>query len=226
MSSAADPSGTVETALAHAGRLLADNPAMALEQAQEILKVAPNHPVATLLMGKAQRGLGDLETSVRTLRALADGQHQWAAAHYELGCSLGEEGQHEPAVRALRRALELKPDLPDAWRALGDMLTITGDRSGADSRLCPPDPDLDPRSAAAGRGRGPGGQRDTRAETLLRVHLLKFPTDVAALRMLAEVGARLGAGFRRRAPAGALPRARAQLQRRAPQLRIDPAPAQ
>jgi hypothetical protein len=46
MNSAADPTGTLEVALAHAGRLMAGNPAMALEQAAEILKVAPNHPVA------------------------------------------------------------------------------------------------------------------------------------------------------------------------------------
>lgn len=192
MSSVADPSGTVETALAHAGRLLADNPAMALAQAQEILKVAPNHPVATLLLGKAQRGLGDLESSVRTLRALADAQHQWAAAHYEFGRSLGEEGQHELAVRALRRALALKPDLPDAWRVLGDMLTITGDRPGADAayarqiQASTHDPRLLAAAAALVANEIP------RAETLLRVHLLQFPTDVAALRMLAEVGARLG----------------------------------
>ena len=133
MNSGADPTGTIEVALGHAGRLLATNPAMALEQATEILKVAPNHPVATLLLGVAQRSTGHLNSALRTLKALTDAQHQWAAAHYELGRSLGEAGQTEAAVAALRRAVELKPDLPDAWRALGDMLIISGDPAGADS---------------------------------------------------------------------------------------------
>ena len=192
MTSAADPTGTVEAALAHAGRLLATDPAMALEQASEILKVAPNHPVATLLLGVAQRGTGDLGGALRTFEALTDAQHQWAAAHYERGRTLGEAGQPEAAATALRRALELKPDMADAWRALGDMLTISGDPAGADSayahhiKAATRDPRLIAAASALIANDIP------QAETLLRVHLLEYPTDVAALRMLAEVAARLG----------------------------------
>ena len=55
MSSTPDPTGTLETALAHAQRLLQDSPALAAEQAEEILKVAPGHPPAILLLGMARR---------------------------------------------------------------------------------------------------------------------------------------------------------------------------
>ena len=191
MNSAADPTGTIEVALAHAGRLMATNPGMALEQASEILKVVPNHPVATLLMGAAQRSTGNLEAALRTLRALTDAQHQWAAAHYEFGRSLAEAGQHEAAITALRRAVALKSDLPDAWRLLGDLLTIRGDASGADAayaqqiKASTHDPRLMAAASALIAGDIP------QAETLLRAHLLQHPTDVAALRMLAEVAARL-----------------------------------
>jgi hypothetical protein len=41
MSTTADPMGTLETALAHATRLLPTNPDLAAEQAQEILKAVP-----------------------------------------------------------------------------------------------------------------------------------------------------------------------------------------
>jgi hypothetical protein len=54
MTSTAEPTGTVDTALAHAKRLLLSNPRLAVEQAGEILKVAPNHPLATLLLGTNQ----------------------------------------------------------------------------------------------------------------------------------------------------------------------------
>ena len=192
MNSAADPTGTIEVALAHAGRLMANNPAMALEQAAEILKVAPNHPVATLLLGAAQRRTGDLQAAVHTFRALTDSQHQWAAAHYELGQSLGEAGQHEAAITALRRAVQLKPGLPDAWRALGDLLSTCGDTKGADTAYAQQikNSTNDPRLIAAASALIAGDIPE--AETVLRAHLLQFPTDVAALRMLSEVAARLG----------------------------------
>jgi predicted Zn-dependent protease len=191
MNSAADPTGTIEVALAHAGRLMANNPAMALEQATEILKAAPNHPVATLLLGVAQRATGDNGAALRTLKALTDAQHRWAMAHYELGRSLGEAQQTDAAIIALRRAVELKPDMPEAWRALGDMLAIAGDATGADAayarniQASTNDPRLREAAAALISGDIP------QAETILRAHLLQFPTDVAALRMLSEVAARL-----------------------------------
>ena len=50
----AEPTGSLETALAHTRRLLDSNPVMAAEQAGEILKVAPNHPPATLLLAMAR----------------------------------------------------------------------------------------------------------------------------------------------------------------------------
>jgi tetratricopeptide (TPR) repeat protein len=192
MNSAADPTGTIEVALAHAGRLMGSNPALALEQANEILKVAPNHPPAVLLQGVAQRATGDYGASLHTLKALTDAQHRWAAAHYELGRTLGETGQTDAAIGALKRAVELKPDLPDAWRALGDMLSIAGDAAGADAayahqvEVSTHDPRLQAAASALIANDIP------KAEVALRAHLLEFPTDVAALRMLAEVAARLG----------------------------------
>jgi hypothetical protein len=59
MNNATEPTGTLEVALSHTKRLLETNAAMAAEQAEEILKVAPNHPVATLLLGIARRRGGD-----------------------------------------------------------------------------------------------------------------------------------------------------------------------
>ena len=192
MSGGAESTGTIEIALAHTERLLHSNPRLALEQATEVLKVAPNHPVATLLLGVAQRGTGDAEAALRTFKALTDAQHRWAAAHYELGLSLGGAGQQAEAVAALRRAVELKPELADAWRALGDALTAGGDLAGADRayasliKASTSDPRLLAAASALVENKIP------EAETLLRAHLLQFPTDVAAIRMLAEVAARLG----------------------------------
>jgi tetratricopeptide (TPR) repeat protein len=192
MSKAAESTGTIDVALAHASRLLNSHPQRAAEQAVEILKVVPNHPLATLLLGVAQRTGGDSEAAARTLRALVDAQHRWAAAHYELGLALSASGQQAEGLVALKRAVALKPDLPDAWRALGDVLTVTGDAAAADlayanhTRASTRDPRLLAPASALVENRIP------EAETMLRAHLRQYPTDVAAIRMLAEVGARLG----------------------------------
>lgn len=192
MTQEAEPTGSVDVALAHTERLLEVNPRLAIEQAGEILKVAPNHPVATLLLGLAQRRTGDAAAAAETLTALVDAQHRWARAHFELGVTLGEVDQPVAAARMLQRAVQLKPDLPDAWRALGDVLTATGDTAAADRayashiRFSTRDPRLRVPALALHENRIP------EAETQLREHLKRYPTDVAAIRMLAEVAGRLG----------------------------------
>jgi predicted Zn-dependent protease len=191
MSATAEPVGTLEVALAHATRLLATDPLRAAEQAAEILKVVPDQPVAVLLLASAQRATGNPAVAVGILEKLLVKQPNWAAAHYELGVALGDAGQPEAAADALRRAVKLKPDLAHGWLALGDQLTSAGDVQGADVayawhiKASTRDPRLLQAAAALCENQIP------QAEALLREHLKQFPTDVAAIRMLAEVAARL-----------------------------------
>lgn len=191
MSGAPAPVGTLDVALAHATRLLESDPALAAEQAIEILKAAPNHPVALLVIGAARRSLGNAAAAIEILEPLSSAQPNWAAAHYELGRALASAGRGERAIAELRRAVKLKPDLPDAWRALGDHLMATGDSEGADAayaqhiKASTKDPRLLEAAVALCEN------RIAVAEALLRAHLKQHPTDVAAIRMLAEVAARL-----------------------------------
>jgi tetratricopeptide (TPR) repeat protein len=131
MSADPDLRGTLQSALAHATRLLERQPATAIEQAHEILKVIPNQPQALWL-------------------------------------------------------------LATAWRDIGDQLTALGDTRGAEKAYAQ---NLrfstsDPRLLAAASHLCEG--RIAPAEALLRQHLKSHPTDIAAIRMLAEVAARLG----------------------------------
>ncbi|HEY2339595.1 MAG TPA: sulfotransferase, partial [Steroidobacteraceae bacterium] len=95
------------------------------------------------------------------------------------------------AIAALRRALELKPDSPDGWRLLADQFDISGESGGADEararylKAATRDPQLMEAAAALLANDLPV------ADARLRAHLERHPTDVAALRMLAEVAARL-----------------------------------
>jgi predicted Zn-dependent protease len=191
VSGESQPVGSLEVALSHAARLLAAQPALAAEQAAEILKVVPGHPGALLLRAVAQRAVGEVTAALAALEELCLRQPGWAEAQFELGVTLSAAGQGEAAIAALRRAVALKPDLPDAWRALADHLAGAGDTRGADEayarhiKAATRDPRLIAAAAALVENRIP------EAEARLRAHLRIHPTDVAALRMLAEVAARL-----------------------------------
>lgn len=191
MTQTAEPVGTLETAIAHATRLLGARPDLAAEQAREILNAVPGHPHARLVLGTAQRLNGDSAAAAETLRALAREQPNSAATLVELGIALGQEGRTEEAVRALERGVQLAPDRPEPWRQLADHLDLLGNSAAADQararflKAANRDPRLMAAASALVENDIP------RAEQLLRAHLREHETDVAALRMLAEVAARL-----------------------------------
>lgn len=189
---AASASGTLEQALAHAERLLQRDPALAVEQLEEILQVAGAHPLALQLLAAAHLRQGDAQAALDILLPLAPSQPTWAALQLDLGVVLGRLGRGEEAIAALRRAVALKPDLPQAWRELGDHLMAAGEQDAADAAYArhvlhsTHDPRLMGAAVALAEGRIP------QAEALLREHLKQAPTDVAAIRMFAEVAARVG----------------------------------
>jgi tetratricopeptide (TPR) repeat protein len=187
----AQSAGSLETALSHAARLLQTDPQLAAEQAGEILEVSPAHPLARLILGASQRLRGLTQAALGILEPLAAEQPQSAPVHMELGVALAEAGQGAKALKALRRAVELKPDSPDAWRLLADQLDTAGDAGGADLararylKAASRDPQLIDAAAALVANDLPA------ADARLLAHLSRHPTDIAALRMRAEVCARL-----------------------------------
>ncbi|MGA0606530.1 tetratricopeptide repeat-containing sulfotransferase family protein [Phenylobacterium sp. VNQ135] len=121
---AAQPTGTIEVALAHAAHLLARDPMLAERQAREILAVSPEHPHALRLLGAALRRQGETEAA------------------------------EDAYLRSVKGSVK-DPQMIAAANAL------------VENRLA-------------------------YAEQLLRERLKAQPTDVAAIRMLAETGMRLG----------------------------------
>ncbi|KFN44853.1 tetratricopeptide repeat-containing sulfotransferase family protein [Arenimonas oryziterrae] len=192
MSFASEPTGSLDVALAHASRLLESDPALAGEQATEIIRAVGNHPMALLLLGASHTARGQTRQALDVLGPLANAQPRWAPAHIELGHALARAGQGDEALAAMRHAVAVQPDLPQAWLALGNHLAALGDTEGAQTafanhvRFSTRDPGLLAAATALHENRIP------EAESLLREQLKKAPTDVAAIRMLAEVAARLG----------------------------------
>ena len=157
-------------------------------------------------MTHAADPVGTLEVALAHAARLLEAQPKLAADQAEeilkvlpeqptalllLGLAKRALGQSGEAMAPLRRAVALKPDLGPAWLALGDLYTDVGDARNADLAYsqhikCST---RDPRMRAAGAALYEN--RLAEAESLLRAQVREKPTDVAALRMLAEVAARL-----------------------------------
>lgn len=98
----------------------------------------------------------------------------------------------EAAIAKLRELLREQPNHPEAWRALADQLMAIGETAEADAaylehtRCAAGHPQLQAAATAMLENDIP------RAESLLKSHLKRAPTDVPAIRMLAEVAVRCG----------------------------------
>jgi tetratricopeptide (TPR) repeat protein len=192
MSAVTEETSGLETALSHATKLLSVNPSLAAQQAEEILKVIPNQPNALILLALAQDKLGHVDSAIANLQQLIQIQANWAAPYLELGFILRRTGKTQEALIALQSALSIKPDLPKAWLALADLYAETGKDQASDNayskhlQYSATDSQLISAASALVENRIPD------AEHSLKNYLKQYPTDVAAIRMLAEVAARLG----------------------------------
>ena len=192
MTTESDPAGTLEVAMKRASELLGVDVSLAAAQAQEILKAVPEYPPAILLLASANRQSGDPAAAMGILETLVKRQDVWAAAHFEHGLTLAALGRGDEAIDALKRTVELKPGYPDAWRLLADHFMATGDLKAGDAAYArhiqnsTKDPLLQQAAAAMVKNEIP------KAEQLLKSHLKQSPTDVPAIRMLAEVAVRCG----------------------------------
>ncbi len=186
------PSGGLATALDHARHLLDVDPALAVEQARAILEAVPRHADTTLVLASALRLAGAADEALRTVDPLSRAFPQSAPIQLEHGLILARVGQTQAAIAAFKRATVADPGLTDAWRGLAEALELVGDADGADAARARQiqagvhDPVLMAAAAALVEG------KLAIAEHTLRDYLNAKPTEVAALRMLAEVGARLG----------------------------------
>ena len=178
-------------AIEAAARRLADDPAAAERQALALMQAAPNDPRAVLILASARRRQGAHEAARALLEPLADAHPRAAQTQYELGLVRAACGETDAAMAALRRAVTLNRDLPEAWRALGDLLFQAGQVRSADQayaehlRATVKPPQL--KAAAEALGSEDAG----RAEALLRAYLATAPHDLAALQMLGETLGRL-----------------------------------
>ena len=177
--------------LESARRALATDPARAVVLAREVLAAAPLAHEARLLLAAALRRNGDAAAAGTLLRPLAAQLAASWGVQYELGMALAICGNTAGAAAVLARSVTLNPRSTLAAHALGDQLALLGQHEAAaavQARGLPGEV-ADPEFAAAAHAFLAG---DATARLLLAQRYGVTPTDIAAVRMIAEVGLRSG----------------------------------
>ncbi len=171
---------------------LADTPTDAEHQVRKLLQRAPNDPRLILILASARRRLGAPAEALRLLQPIARAFPRAAHTQYELGVTWMALGHADEGLVALRRAVSLNRDLPQAWRAIGEVLFKAGDVRGADTAFAEhgraklTSPQLKAAADAL------ADDAPAQAEAVVRGYLAAAPDDPVALRMLGETLDRLG----------------------------------
>lgn len=187
-----DPSNISEQAITRVRKLLQDDPSAALAEARRCLEQTPDNLELRFLQGVAHYRSADYEQAVATLEQVLQSNDAITDVHFQLALSQASLQQITPAIASLRRVISLEPLHRSAWRLLGEMLSTQGDFEAASEaqlrhiEASASNPQLREAGAAMIRNDIP------RAERLLKSYLKSVPTDVAAMRMLAEVAVRVG----------------------------------
>jgi tetratricopeptide (TPR) repeat protein len=186
------PVKTLSADLESIAKKLGTDAAQAANDASEILDSYPGQQQALLLIMSALRLMNEKEAARELLEWMSEKNPRLASIDYELGLLLAGEGQTDKAIERFSRVVELEPNHPSAWRALGNQLALTGDAAGAGKafarqlRLSAVELRLLEDATAA------KAEELIKAENMLRESLAVNPTDVSMMRMLANVYGRLG----------------------------------
>jgi len=184
--------GDLQIALKNAADLLAHDPQLAEEQAHEILKVYPDTIEAKRILATAFRLQKMPRKGLDVLAPLLAGHTDSPDFLHEIAQCQGGVGRGDEAIKALRRAVTIDPKHAAAWQSLGHQLAVAGDEEGSRQaferhfELSTPHPELVEAVKLLREG------KLGKAERIVRDLLKKHPADVSAIRVLADIGIKLG----------------------------------
>lgn len=165
---------------------------LALSQIDAILEVHSKDAKAHFLKAVALRRLGQHEQAISILKQLVLSTEGVAPVYQELGYALFAIGRIDDAVETLRKAVAIDPNLAPSWKLLGELLYREEDEAEAEEAF---------RRQMAASHRHPGivkaleliqQERYGMAEGICRDYLKRNPEDVTVLRLLADIGIKLG----------------------------------
>ena len=165
---------------------MASDPAAAEQAARRLLRTAPSDPSVQLILASALRRRGDMAAARAILEPLAKAHARAALTWFELGVARSGCGDGPGAIHALRHAVSVKPEMPEAWEALGREYFRSGDGAAMDAAYAQQRKYAlkDPRLRAAADAML---SRPNEAERMLRSHLAAAPQDGDARKMLGDL---------------------------------------
>jgi len=181
-----------DATLVQAGKLLRHDPLKAAELASNV--VAENSADASRklsarqILGTAHRLLGQPEQALAILEPIAADHSKHAHVLHEVGLCYSALGKDAKALKSLRDAVQADANYSAAWLSLGNQLLLKGDTAGSEKAFAKhlatstQHPQL--VTAAEHLQAGKLGL----AEPLVRQVLKDHPTDVSAMRLLADIG--------------------------------------
>ena len=134
----------------------------------------------------------DPEQALSQLEEIMVAVPEYPPALHLQALAFGALQRGEQAITVLEKVVSLNPDHPEAWRLLADHAAAIGDKEKSERaylrhlQCSAQNADLQQAAAAMITNDLPI------AERRLKAYLKQAPTDVAAIRMLAEVAVRVG----------------------------------
>ena len=172
--------------------LLQAAPWEALQRASAELAQNPADPMRHLVRAEATRRTGNTKEAIRLARQSQERLLGYPPLALEEARGLRELGDLAGACRVLETLQAEHPDFINGWRALSDVRAEMGDHEGAKyaatqiRTIGKPVPELATASDLLQRG------KLGEAEYVLRRYVHDHPLDVSGIRLLADLGNRLG----------------------------------
>ncbi|WP_020399681.1 tetratricopeptide repeat-containing sulfotransferase family protein [Kordiimonas gwangyangensis] len=182
----------LQNTLTHAMQLLKRDPAAALQELEGLKDEYTGQPAVLHGYAIALRQNGRVEDALVVLDRLVALEPRFAHAWYERALAGRVLRRYRQSLSDLETTVELKPDFAPAWRALGDAYAATEDPEKSNRayerylELGRLPPLLEEAMTAMHQG------RIAVAEDACRRYLHAHPTDVTAIRLLADIGIKVG----------------------------------
>lgn len=184
--------GDIKVAIAHTYQLIADKrPDLAEQQAAEILRTYPGDTNALCAIGAAQRLQKKYKPAITHLEQAVKNAPSFAMAQQELGLSYSATGRISEAIATLNTAVNIDKSLSNSWKTLGELYLADENESAADHafqqhlKSSTKDPELIEAVDLVNQ------KKIAQAERVCRNYLKRKPTDVSAIRLLADIGIKL-----------------------------------
>ena len=160
--------------------------------ALKALESAPDDQEALYMAAVAHRYCREYDKADAVLSRLHAVSPEFGRAWQETGHLLRDRGDGDAAVAAYARAVKFNPALEASWRAQADLLASAGRTAEANAAMQQSERlRALPRELVAVTNHLHEG-RVLRAEQICRAFLLEHPRNVEGMRLLAQIGIKLG----------------------------------